>query len=201
MKKTNSKEINLERKGQELERPSNSLATNRENVVTEIATQNIENWPLSVIKNEDRTADGNLLPEVRERTINELKKYLQRIGYINISEISSMINLSRQTTKKLVDEILDDWREDEENQIIVQKKWYESVIRDIENKPEMFNEDYINIIKLKSAVLGKINSLQKLSQKEMALNHKIINLYLTRQENQKKLSGPESKTDQNNKFP
>ncbi len=201
MENTNSKKINSREKELESNWLLNSPNTNNKEVVTEIAAQNTENRSLSVIKNKDRASDGNLLPEVREKTIKELRKYLQRIGYINISEISSMINLSRQTTKKLVNEILDDWRKDEEDQIIVQKKWYESIIQDIENDPEIFNEDYINIIKLKSAILGKINSLQKLSQKEMVLNHKIINLYLTRQETQKKLSKSESQTDQNNKPP
>lgn len=169
--------------------------------VTEIMAENRDNHGLSVIKIEDRTGDGNLLPEVREKTIKELRKYLQRIGYVNISEISSMINLSRQTTKKLVDEILDDWQEGEENQIIVQKKWYESTIKDIDNNPEMFSKKYTDLIKLKSMMLGKINSLQKVSQKETASKHRIINLCLAKEDIQKKTTELKPPTDIKNKPP
>jgi len=59
----------------------------------------------SAIKDCDRTSDGNLKMEAKEKIIKSLKKYLENTGRANISEISDMIGLSRQTTKNLLNEI------------------------------------------------------------------------------------------------
>lgn len=169
--------------------------------VTEIMAENKENRGLSVIKNGDRTGDGNLLPEVREKIIKELQIYLQGVGYINISEIAAMINLYRQTTKKLVNKITETWKEDNENQIIVQEKWHEHILNEINKNPEMFNEEKRAIINLQSKIMGKINSLQKLLQKESASKHRTINLYLTKQDAQKKPTKLKSQTDKKDNPP
>ena len=174
---------------------------NKKKCVTEIMAENKENRGLSIIKNKDRTGDGNLLPEVRKKTIKELKRYLQQMGYVNISEISSMINLSRQTTKKLINEITEDWRVDNENQIIVQKKWYEHILNDINQNPETFGKEERANINLQSKIMDKINSLQKLSQKESTSKHRIINVYLTKQDAQKKPLKLKSQTDKKDNPP
>ena len=169
--------------------------------VTEIETENKENRGFSIIKNEDRTGDGNLLPEVRKKTIKELKRYLQQMGYVNISEISSMINLSRQTTKKLINEITENWRVDNENQIIVQKKWHEYILDDINQNPGTFDKEKRANINLQSKIMDKINSLQKLSQKETALKHRTINLYLSKQNIQEKPTELKLQTDKKDNPP
>lgn len=169
--------------------------------VTEIMAENKENHKLSVIENEDRTGDGNLLPEVRKKIIKELQIYLQNAGYINISEIAGMTNLSRQTIKKLVNEIMEVWRVDNENQIIVQKKWYEHILNDINQNPETFGKEERANINLQSKIMDKINSLQKLSQKESTSKHRIINVYLTKQDAQKKPLKLKSQTDKKDNPP
>lgn len=117
---------------------------------------------LSLIKSSERAPDGNLLPETRAYVIQSIRNHLQKVGYLNISDISSKLGLSRQTTKKLVDEIVGTWREESKNQIMLQMKYYHSVLNDIDENPETFNEDKIEIIKLRSTIFGKINSLMKI---------------------------------------
>jgi len=135
-------------------------------VLTEITTKNGENKLISVVKTEDRAGDGNLLPETKTRVLKSIKNHLKRSGYINISELASMLNLSRQTTKKLVDEVLITWREKADDQIVVQMKWHESIIKDITEHPESFDKDAMALIRLKSVLLGKINALRKLSSQK-----------------------------------
>lgn len=135
-------------------------------LLTEIMTKNSGNQQISVVKTEDRTGDGNLLPETRERVLKSIKEHLKRVGYLNISELASIFNLSRQTTKKLVDEVIKNWSEEAEDQIQVQIKWYESTLKDTTKNPDLFDKDTIALIKLKSMLLGKINALRKLSLKK-----------------------------------
>lgn len=133
---------------------------------------------LSLIKigQNDRTADGNLLPEIRERLMNSIKNYLRRSGYLNVSEIAMATGLSRQTISKLVDGIVREWQADAEEQIVVQEKWHESVLKDIDQNPETFTKEKIVIIKLKSAFLTKINSLHKLSQRNISKG--LVGIYM-----------------------
>ncbi len=160
------------------------------NVLTEISSQNIEKQQLSVIKKEDRTLDGNLLPAALERVLKSIKEYLKRTGRLNITEIASLTGLARQTARKLVDEILMDWHEEIESQILVQAKWAESVIEDIDRHPETFSKEEIAVIRLKSALLAKVNHLHKLFEKD---NSPKINLYLVGEEKQK-IDPPEIKS-------
>ena len=142
----------------------------------------------SAIKNKDRTNDGNLLPEARKRILKSIKGYLQDTGRLNISEIASWLNLSRQTVKRLTDEILMEWQNEMQSQILVQAKWLESILKDIDKNPETFGKEKIQVVRLKSMLLGKINVLQKLITKDSSAT---INLYLINQGDKKKL--PESK--------
>jgi len=123
--------------------------------------KNIQKPKLSLIKSEERTPDGNLLPEVRERVIQSIQTYLSKVGYLNISEMAQQLGLSRATTKKLTDEIIAKWRTEIENQIIVQTKWHLEMVKDMGENPETFSEDKRALVRLKSAFLSKINTLMK----------------------------------------
>ncbi|MFH0952645.1 MAG: hypothetical protein V1838_05740 [Patescibacteria group bacterium] len=123
--------------------------------------KNIPKSQLSLIKSEERTPDGNLLPEVRERILREIKIHLQQTGYLNVSEISSKIGLSRHTTRKLVEEIAQAWRDELQNQFMVQVKWYQGVFKDIRERPETFSKEKFQLIQLQSSLLSKVNSLMK----------------------------------------
>ncbi len=122
---------------------------------------NITKQELSLVKTEERTSDGNLLPETQERVYHSIQKYLRQAGYLNVTEISTQLGLSRQTTKKFVDEILSKWRADQENQIIIQLKWNQEIIKDIDKNPETFSKEKIALIKLKSSLLSRVNTLMK----------------------------------------
>lgn len=122
---------------------------------------NITKQELSLVKTEERTPDGNLLPETRERVYRSIQKYLCQAGYLNVTEISARLGLSRQTTKKFVDEILSKWRAEQENQTIIQLKWNQEIIKDIDKNPETFSKEKIARIKLKSSLLSRVNTLMK----------------------------------------
>jgi len=142
----------------------------------------------SVVKNEDRANDGNLLPITRERVLKSIKKHIQCTGRLNISEIASLIKLSRSTVKKMTDEILMEWKNETQSQILAQVKWTESTLKDIDENPETFGKEKIQVVRLKSMLLGKINILQKLLTKD---DSAMVNLYLINQGDKKKL--PETK--------
>ncbi len=114
---------------------------------------------LSLITSQERTADGNLLPDVRERVVKSVQTYLRQVGYLNISEISQQLGISRQTTKILTDEILTKWRMEMENQVIVQIQWHLEMIKDMDEKPGSFSQDKRALVRLKSAFLTKTNLL------------------------------------------
>ncbi|MEN6511778.1 MAG: hypothetical protein ABFD00_08100 [Chloroherpetonaceae bacterium] len=120
----------------------------------------------SVVNISERTGDGNIKPEARERIINVLKNYLSNAGHANICEISLNLGLSRQTVKNLIDEILIDWHQEIQEESIVQSKWMESVLKDIDQNPTSFSKEKIAIVNLKSSLLGKLNALQKLALKK-----------------------------------
>ncbi len=120
----------------------------------------------SVVKDCERTGDGNLKPEARERIINVLKEYLSNAGHANICEISLDLGLSRQTVKNLIGEILIDWHQEIQEESLVQSKWMESVLKDIDQNPMSFSKEKIAVVNLKSSLLGKLNALQKLALKK-----------------------------------
>jgi len=137
-------------------------------------TNNKNSLTKSLIRSEDRMPDGNIKPEARMRILEAMKKYLENTGRLNISESSFLIGLSRSTVKKLTDEILNEWRGEGQNQILVQSKWLESVLKDIDNNPGTFGEDKRAIIRLKSMLLDKTNALQKLLLKENLSNISLV---------------------------
>ena len=120
----------------------------------------------SAIKSSDRTPDGNIKQEVRERVLWALKEYLQHTGRLNISELSVWLGLSRHTVKNLTKEILGVWRDEGSDQILVQSKWLESVLKDIDENPDTFDKDKRANTRLKTMLFDKTNALQKLLLKE-----------------------------------
>ena len=74
--------------------------------------------------------------------------------------------MSRQTTKKLTGQVVEEWRENEIDQSVILIKWLEWVAKDIDCNPESFDKEKITLINLKLTILGKINSLRKMSLKE-----------------------------------
>jgi len=137
-------------------------------------TNNKDSLIKSVIKYSDRTPDGNIKPEARERVLQIMKDYLENTGRLNISELSSWLGLSRATVKKLTDEILDEWQGEGQNQITVQEKWLQSILKDIDNNPDTFDKDKIAIIRLKSMLLDKTSALQKLLLKRNLSNINMV---------------------------
>ena len=121
----------------------------------------MENHQLSLIKPDGRTPDGNLLPEVRDRVLREVRGYLKQTGYLNVSEIAMKLGLSRLTTKKLIDEILRAWNDEIRNEFITQIQWYQTVLKDIQEHPETYSKERIQLIKLQSSLLSKVNALRK----------------------------------------
>lgn len=121
---------------------------------------------ISPVKNSDRASDGNLKPVAREDIIKSLKEYLENTGRANISEISQMIGLSRETTKNLINEILAVWYEEIQDQTLVHSKWIESVLRNVDQNPDTLSKEKIAVVKLKSSLLSKFNALQKFALKE-----------------------------------
>lgn len=140
----------------------------------------------SLVKNSDKTSDGNLRPEARQRILTSIKEHLQCAGRANISEMARMLDLSRPTVKSLVDEVLLDWGQDiqDQNQILFQAKWMESVIRDIDQNPDAFDKEKIAVVNLKASLFSKLNVLQKLALKKDL--HQ-FNLYLIKQASPKEL--------------
>ena len=119
------------------------------------------NLQLSLVTSAERTPDGNLLPGARSRVLQELKTFLQHTGYLNVSEISSALGLSRQTTRRLVEEIARAWQDELRFQFMAQTKWYQEVFRDIQEHPETFSKEKIALIQLQSSLLSKVKSLMK----------------------------------------
>lgn len=141
----------------------------------------------SLIKKDDRTNDGNLRPEARERTLALIKDHLRYAGRVNISKIAELVGLSRQTTKKLVNEVLAEWQEDMQDQSLVQAKWFETVLDDLDESPETFDKEKAFIVQLKAGLLSKMSALQKLALKE---DSSLLNLYLVKKGSAKELPKP-----------
>jgi uncharacterized protein YacL (UPF0231 family) len=158
----------------------------------------MQNDEISIVKPEDRTGDGNLLPEARERALNSVRSYLKRTGYLNVSDLAAKLHLSRQTTMRMAKEVIEEWREDEVDQTMIQIKWYESVLKKINRDPETFSTKEIEIVRLKSMILGKINELRRMSLKENEPKRDLVNLSLIGI-NVKRIKAPEveSRSEEN----
>jgi len=121
----------------------------------------------SVIKIEknDRTGDGNLQPEARDKARKAVAEYVRETGRVNISELSKELGLSRPTVRILADEVLADWRGEIEDQAVVIHKWCERVAKEIDARPEDFGKDEIARVRLKLSMLDKMRAMRKVLRK------------------------------------
>lgn len=126
--------------------------------------KNMDNQELSLIKivPEDRAPDGNLLPEARKKILAVIKRHIRKSGYIDKSEIAKATGISRPTAQKLVDEIIKEWGAENEDDIIAQEQRYASILEDIRDNPETFDQDKVRRIQLQSSIFGKLNALRKI---------------------------------------
>lgn len=94
------------------------------------------------VKDEERTPDKNLTEEGRERVKRDIQKVIFRMGgVLNYSLIANVLGLNRTTVKDLVKEIVNEWRENVEDRIILKAMYFEDLaVQRIEN-PEIFNDD------------------------------------------------------------
>jgi len=132
-----------------------------------------QNQAISIIKPEDRAGDGNLLPETRQKALETIKKIIKHSGHVNISALAAQLGLSRQTTKKLVGEVMAELKEDIIDQSIAFRAWLESVVEDIDSQPGLYGEP-IEEISLKMKMLKQINSIDKQSEKSININQLLI---------------------------
>ncbi len=143
---------------------------------------------ISSVKDCDRTGDGNIKAEAKQRILKSIAYHLKNNGRANISEMAVALGLTRQTTKNFVGEILEEWHQEQKEsqncQILIQSKWLENIIDDISQNPETYDKGKIAVVNLKSALFGKLNALQKLDQKIGATE---INFYVTKNSNIKEL--------------
>ncbi|MGC9968403.1 MAG: hypothetical protein ABSC29_01565 [Minisyncoccia bacterium] len=117
----------------------------------------------SVIKigENDRTGDGNLRPEAKEKARRMVAEYVRETGRVNISELSKELALSRPTVRNLADEVLADWRGEIEDQAVVIHKWCERVAKEIDARPDDFDKDEIARVRLKLQMLDKMRAMRK----------------------------------------
>ena len=124
-------------------------------------SKNLVNSCITGIKPEDRNGDGSLLPEARERALSEIESYIKRLGYVNISDLSRRLGLARQHTKAIVLEVINQWREDGVDPILIRIKWYEELLQELDDHPETFTPEYIGMLGLKSGIMDKIETLSR----------------------------------------
>ncbi|GEM_PF-4655166 len=134
---------------------------------SEFTLENMTNSAISVskISKNDRTADGNLLPEAKDKARKAFEKYVRDAGRINISELSRHLGLSRPTVRAIADEFLAEWRADIEDQAVVVHKWCEQMAREIDAQPENFDKDAIARIRLKMSLLDKMRVIRRVLNK------------------------------------
>ncbi len=132
-----------------------------------ILNVNMNNSTTSVTKigKNDRTPDGNLLPEAKDKVKNMIEEYIREAGRVNVSELSRYLALSRPTVRTIVDELLGEWRADIEDQAVVAHKWCESVVKEIDAQPENFDKDTIARIRLKMSLFDKMRVMRRMLKK------------------------------------
>ncbi len=161
-------------------------------------TKNNLSLTVSTVKDCDRTGDGNIKAEAKQRILKSIKYHLKNNGRASISEMANSLGLSRQTTKNFVGEILEEWHQEQKEsrncQILIQSKWLENIIDDISQNPEDYDKGKIAMINLKAALFGKLNALQKLDQKIGATE---INFYVTKNNDIKELPIQNGSQDSN----
>ena len=136
-------------------------------LTSEFTLENMTSPAVSAYKiNEnDRTGDGNLLPEAKIKAKKAIEEHVHEAGRINVSELSRRLNLSRQTVRIIADEVLAEWYADIEDQTIVTHKWYENLAQEIDVHPDDFNKDTIPRLRFKMSLFDKMRAMRKILKK------------------------------------
>jgi predicted transcriptional regulator len=118
---------------------------------------------LTIVRDEDRLDDQTLKPEVRERVKREIAEYMAKMGSVNTMDIAKKINLSYNTTRKYINEITDEWIDEESNQIIVQIRWLERALYRVEMEPAEYGiPNEREKIRFKLELLNEMNRLRSI---------------------------------------
>src|SRR5579872_3976301 len=70
------------------------------------SSQNIHLSLISPVNAADRSPDGNLLPEAKERVLEQIESYLSKGTSANVQKIATRLAVSWQTAHDLVDEAI-----------------------------------------------------------------------------------------------
>ena len=136
------------------------------------------NLNITPIKNEDRNGDLTLTKEAEERKIREIEKYLEKTGYANVSKIAEQLNVQWETAKRLVGLVIDNWKKDNIDARIIQKRWYQNIITELVENPEKFDKRPKSQVKLRAWLFGKINKLSADMESNKIVYHNKNQLYL-----------------------
>ena len=122
----------------------------------------METLPLSYTKPEEKDGSGHLLPDVRDRVMEEIENYIKNSGYINYSFLSEKLGLNKLTVRDLVSETVEKWRGEDTSKVEYQIKWFENLLVEMNEHPDNFDSKRIAMIGLRTGIIDKINGLKKL---------------------------------------
>jgi hypothetical protein len=123
------------------------------------------NMFLIPIVSSEKDGSGKLLPGVKEKIKEGIAAYISYCGCINVRRISRALCVNYTTAKEIIDEVVDEWRESDIDQIHAQIAWVEDQLEQIEVEkkkpsPVMSYSEYIN---LKTTLMNQLNDLRKLA--------------------------------------
>lgn len=114
---------------------------------------------LSPVKIEQRSGDGNLLPEVRKEKLVEVENYLSQVGHLNVYEVAKGLNITWETAKSLIDEIVAGWSDNHKDRVKVQIRYFEKVLTELEKDQMTYKINPFEKVKFKAAIFTEINKL------------------------------------------
>ena len=114
---------------------------------------------LQPIPDSERNGAMKITPEVREKAVESVEKYIESVKIINITDIARQLNVSWTTANEIVTEITEKWRKQNKKKI---EKWrnttfclFEELITDT---LKTLDDDKMDIIK-KSEKIHSIKNL------------------------------------------
>jgi hypothetical protein len=120
------------------------------------------------IKDSERTGDGNLLPEVRERVLADVEAYITKTGDINISEIARQLSITWDFANTIVGEIAEGWRVRGKRELQSQKLLIyglmKKFVQQILNKEGDVNRSDLRDL---SSIMKELDSLDTLENKSI----------------------------------
>ena len=109
------------------------------------------------VKKEERDSNGSLNKEGRYRITEDIKKIILHYGSVNYTKISYLLGIRRETAKKLVKEVIDEWKEEFNDRVIVQAKFFENIATERLDHPEVFTEEKKIEISEVASLLNRAN--------------------------------------------